>query len=106
MHVLLYNLLVNAIKYNKENGSISISDKFINEKYCVIIKDTGIGMSELQLKNIFERFSRFSHHHEGHGLGLAIASSIAHFHKIEIDVISELNIGSSFSLIFPDFDKS
>ena len=106
MHVLLYNLLVNAIKYNNENGNISISDEFINEKYCVIIKDTGIGMDELQLKNIFERFSRFSHNHEGHGLGLAIASSIAHFHKIEIDVVSEPNLGSSFCLIFPDFDKS
>ena len=106
MYVLLYNLLVNAIKYNKENGNISISDEFINQKYCIIIKDSGIGMDELHQKNIFERFSRFSNHHEGHGLGLAIASSIAHFHKIEIDVISEPNIGSSFGLIFPDFDKS
>lgn len=106
IHILLYNLLVNAIKYNSINGNISISDGIINKKYYIIIKDTGIGINELQLKTIFERFSRFNHQHEGHGLGLAIASSIAHFHKIEIDVISEPNIGSSFRLLFPDSDKS
>lgn len=102
IHVLLYNLLVNAIKYNVVNGKISISDKIINNHYQLIISDSGIGMNEVQVNHIFERFSRVSQEPEGHGLGLAIVDSIANFHHIKIEVKSSLNQGTTFVLNFPE----
>jgi signal transduction histidine kinase len=105
MHILLYNLLVNAIKYNKKKGSITIVDGFLDHNYFLSVADTGIGMDENQVKQIFNRFTRITTNQEGHGLGLAIAERIAFFHHIKIEVISEPNIGTAFLLRFPDNEK-
>jgi len=103
MHILLYNLIVNAIKYNRRKGSITITDGFDHDHYYLSIADNGIGMNEQQLSNIFKRFARISADQDGQGLGLAIANSIAYFHHIKIDVTSEPGLGSKFKLIFPNF---
>lgn len=105
IHILLYNLMVNAIKYNHKNGRITISDGFSNKKYYLSISDTGIGMNESQVSQIFDRFTRINSDQEGQGLGLAIADSIAHFHHIEIEVTSRPNEGTTFLLLFPNHEK-
>ncbi|MFV5694588.1 sensor histidine kinase [Flavobacterium sp. LB3P122] len=105
IHILLYNLIVNAIKYNKKNGSITITDGFLDSNYFLSVSDTGIGMNENQINQIFSRFSRIEGNEEGNGLGLAIADSIALFHHIIIEVVSKLNEGTTFRLCFPTTEK-
>jgi signal transduction histidine kinase len=100
IHILIYNLVINAIKYNKPKGSIVVG--FYNNQYFIAIKDSGIGMNATQIEKIFHRFARISYDQDGLGLGLAIAESIAVFHHIEIKVTSEINEGSSFTLLFPE----
>ena len=100
IHILLYNLIVNAIKYNKNNGIITVVDGFSHSNYFLSIADTGIGMTENQVKQIFNRFAKINSSEDGHGLGLAIAESIALFHQIIIEVNSEPNVGTTFLLRF------
>lgn len=100
IHILLYNLLVNAIKYNTKEGSITIADGYINEDYFITITDTGIGMDVLQIQKIFKRFTRVNNDQEGQGLGLAIAETIAKLHHITLEVSSIKNQGSTFKLFF------
>ena len=101
IRILLYNLWVNAIKYNNEKGSIVINDGYLEGQYYVSIIDSGIGMSESQRTQVFKRFIQIDRTKEGQGLGLAIVDSIAHFHHIKIEVASELNQGTTFRLLFP-----
>ncbi|WP_223707156.1 sensor histidine kinase [Flavobacterium potami] len=100
IHILIYNLVTNAIKYNKPEGNIIIEDGFVGEHYFIKVKDSGIGMDESQLEKIFSRFARISSDQEGQGLGLAIAQSVAAFHHIEIKVESVINEGTTFTLWF------
>lgn len=106
LHILIYNLVTNAIKYNKQDGSIIVSDGFVQNQYFISIADSGIGMSASQIENIFNRFARVSSDQEGQGLGLAIAKSIAVFHHIEIKVISNINEGTIFTLYFSETVKT
>ncbi|WP_333600965.1 sensor histidine kinase [Flavobacterium sp.] len=100
IHIMFYNVIVNAIKFTEPNGSIAIKDSKTNSQYIITIKDNGCGMAQEQLDEIFNRFTRLNLHKEGQGLGLAIVKSIANFHQIEIAVTSELKKGSSFALAF------
>lgn len=102
MHILLYNVLVNAIKYNTIEGKILVDDGFLKQQYYLSIRDTGLGMNDLQIEKIFKRFARINSNQDGQGLGLAIAESIAHFHHIKIEVTSTPEIGSTFLLLFPN----
>ncbi len=102
---LFFNLINNAIKYNRENGSIRIAAERINGYAVVSIADTGIGIDVDALPYIFNRFKKFrqSLQQDSFGLGLPIVKSIAGFHEISIDVVSEKGRGSTFKLTFPDF---
>ena len=77
----------------------------VNHQYFISIADSGIGLNESQIENIFNRFARVSSDQEGQGLGLAIAKSIAVFHHIEIKVTSVLGEGTTFTLLFPEEPK-
>ena len=101
---LVFNLVNNAIKYNKENGSIWIVGAKVDKHYILSITDTGIGIDAGQLPHIFNRFKKFSKslQQDSFGLGLPIVRSIADFHRIQIEVESEAGLGSTFRLIFPD----
>ena len=97
-----YNLLNNAIKYNRQGGSISISDHCKQTVYCITIADEGLGISQADLPLIFNRFKKANKlDRGGYGLGLAIVKSICDYHGTRIEVESKLNEGSVFSLIFP-----
>jgi signal transduction histidine kinase len=105
LHILFYNLIVNAIKYNKPFGTIEITDGFLNGIYFLSISDSGIGMNEKQQQNVLKRFVRVSSDQEGQGLGLAIVESIAQFHHITIKIVSEINVGTTFLLLFSNERK-
>ena len=100
---LFFNLINNAIKYNKPNGYIKIVTAIENSKLTVSIIDTGIGISPDALPLIFNRFKKFrqSLQQDSFGLGLPIVKSIANFHGIAIEVNSQVNEGSTFKLVFP-----
>ena len=97
---MLYNLVVNAIRYNKDSGSVTVSF----EGNSVVVKDTGVGIAEEHLPHIFERFYRAdksrSKETGGTGLGLAIVKHIAELHKAKVSVSSVFGEGSSFRVDF------
>ena len=99
---LLFNLVNNAIKYNREDGKITIETLKENNNFVVKIIDTGLGISETDLPYIFNRFKKLkqSLQQDSFGLGLPIVKSIADFHHIKIEVESEVNVGSTIKLIF------
>jgi two-component system, OmpR family, sensor histidine kinase ArlS len=100
---LFYNLINNAIRYNKENGSITIMDsRNTNGSYSIKITDTGIGIPAEEIGSIFNRFKKSKKSSsEGYGLGLAIVKSILVFHDLEVEVDSTEGKGTTFEIIFP-----
>ncbi|MET3978202.1 two-component system sensor histidine kinase ArlS [Mucilaginibacter sp. UYP25] len=100
---LLFNLINNAIKYNKTDGEITITGQWAKDNYTISIADTGIGIPEAEMPYIFNRFKKMkqSLSQDSFGLGLPIVKSIASFHKIGITVNSEQGVGSTFRLTFP-----
>lgn len=100
---LFFNLINNAIKYNRDGGEIMVVSAMENNRLTVSIIDTGIGISADALPYIFNRFKKFkqSLQQDSFGLGLPIVKSIAAFHDIEIIVKSEPDEGSTFKLVFP-----
>jgi heavy metal sensor kinase len=101
---LFSNLIDNAIKYTPE-GSIRITVERDGENAVVQVVDTGIGIPREEQEKIFKRFYRVdksrSKESGGVGLGLSIAEWIAHAHRGRIEVESELNQGSTFTVYFP-----
>ena len=99
------NLLDNAIKYNQEGGNIGILAKKEENWTRIEIEDTGVGIPQGDLPRIFERFYRVdkarSRELGGTGLGLSIVKHIAERHGGRVEVTSQLDKGSRFSLIIP-----
>lgn len=100
-----YNLIENAIKYNRRDGDITVSMD-MNGKCAVIqVADTGYGIGQEDLVHIFEPFYRAdksrSQRIPGSGLGLAVVKMILDKHGGKIEVVSELNQGSTFKIYLP-----
>ena len=101
---LIENLVSNAIKYNKDNGSITVS--FSNTTCGIImqVKDTGIGIDKEHLPRLCERFYRVDKSHSkrtgGTGLGLAIVKHICAFIGAELSIESEFGIGTTVTVAF------
>ena len=91
---LFDNLLSNAIKYNKKGGKIIIELKENSLK----ISDNGCGIAKENLKNIFERYTRFNTDQGGFGIGLSLVKRICDENKITISCTSNENQGSTFTL--------
>jgi two-component system, OmpR family, sensor histidine kinase ArlS len=99
---LLYNLVTNAIRYNKENGSIHLSDRYeAGQPYVLQIKDTGIGIREKELSTIFNRFKTAKNNRQGFGLGLSIVKTIIVFLGFEITVTSKQGTWTLFRITIP-----
>jgi len=88
------NLISNAIKYNKRNGTIGIS----LQNNTLIIWDTGIGIEEDKISLVFDRYLRFNESEGGFGVGLSIVKTILDEYHIEIDVISNKDKGTKMVL--------
>ena len=100
---LFYNIITNAIRYNVEGGSISISDRYSREDgYSLSIRDTGVGIPEEEREAVFNRFRKSSlTGMEGNGLGLSIVKSIALYHGIGLELQSGQGKGTAFIVRFP-----
>lgn len=102
---VLYNLLDNAIKYNRPGGSVTVSAKEKLDHLEIEVSDTGVGIPEEDISRIFERFYRVdkarSRELGGTGLGLSIVKHIAQAHGGEVSVSSVLGKGSTFIFTVP-----
>lgn len=102
---ICYNLVDNAIKYTYDGGSVSVCVKETAEEKCLIVADTGIGISEEEQKRIFERFFRAERSHsrsiDGVGLGLSIVKHHVDILGGKIVVNSCLGNGTEIRLCFP-----
>ncbi|GEK90399.1 sensor histidine kinase [Alkalibacterium kapii] len=103
---ILVNLIKNALQFT-QNGTIKITSKKVAEGTEIAIRDTGIGMTESQMENIWERYykadlSRTKTKFGESGLGLAIVQQLVQLHQASITVQSEPNEGTAFTITFPD----
>ena len=101
---IIYNLADNAIKYNRENGKVTITVAPVNGKATLMVEDNGIGISKNDQSRIFERFYRVDKSHSkevgGTGLGLSIVKHGIEHHKGKIKLESEINKGTKITVIF------
>jgi len=97
---VITNLIVNAIKYGNDNGTVIFSYTIENESVLISVKDDGPGIEETHLNRIFERFYRVeksrSKDKGGSGLGLSIVKHILEAHDSKIIVTSKVNEGTEF----------
>lgn len=102
---LVYNLLDNAIKYNRPCGSVSIAIENQDDALVLSVSDTGIGIPVSDQERVFERFYRVdksrSREIGGTGLGLSIVKHVAKLHNAQIQVQSIPDGGTTISVLFP-----
>ncbi|MFH0813070.1 MAG: ATP-binding protein [Pseudomonadota bacterium] len=100
---MVANLLDNALKYTPSGGAVTVSVISDDEKIAIAFSDTGIGIPEVDLPHIFNRFYRCdqSRSRAGVGLGLSLAKAVAQAHGGEITVTSCPEKGSTFRIILP-----
>lgn len=107
---ILENIFANAIKYSNPKGNIEVHLKVTEKQKSLIIRDEGVGMNPKELSGIFNRFYRADESRnsqvKGYGLGLAIAKRFADQLDIWIDVESEVEKGTTFTLTFPTDQKN
>ncbi|MBF9253273.1 HAMP domain-containing histidine kinase [Pontibacter sp. 172403-2] len=102
LFTMLFNVVNNAIKYNRPGGKVMIEGRVMDKAYELCIIDTGVGIAAEQLPHIFSRFKRLhAPDGESHGLGLPIVQTIAQFHRIKLTVDSVPGAGTTFCFRFP-----
>lgn len=102
---VLYNLVDNSIKYNKDNGKVDVKVQDGSEEVTVIVSDTGIGIGAADRERVFERFYRADKSHSkeigGTGLGLSIVKHGVLFHKGRVELESEPGVGTTITFVLP-----
>lgn len=102
---VLYNLVDNSIKYNKDNGKVDIKVQDGREEVTVSVSDTGIGIGAADRERVFERFYRADKSHSkeigGTGLGLSIVKHGVLFHKGRVELESEPGVGTTITFVLP-----
>ncbi|WP_368645129.1 ATP-binding protein [Alkalibacterium putridalgicola] len=103
---ILVNLIKNALQFTN-NGTIKIASQYTSEGTEITVSDTGIGMTDVQMENIFERYykadlSRTKTKFGESGLGLAIVQQLVNLHGAKISVESEIDEGTTFRILFPE----
>lgn len=111
IHEMIYNLIDNAIKYNKPSGSVDVNINSISKdtnkkesKVILTVKDTGIGIPHNEKERVFERFYRIEKSRSkelgGTGLGLSIVKHAAKYHNAIVTLDSDEGKGSTFTITF------
>ncbi|WP_159441249.1 hybrid sensor histidine kinase/response regulator [Desulfopila aestuarii] len=99
------NIISNAVKYTPDGGKVDISTSISGGFANIVVKDSGIGISKEDLPHIFDRFFRVkgkaTRHITGSGLGLSLVKEVVDAHQGYIEVNSELEKGTTFTLSFP-----
>jgi signal transduction histidine kinase/DNA-binding response OmpR family regulator len=101
---VLYNLLSNAIKFTPDGGSVAVDATVGSAGISLSVADTGRGIAPEHLAAIFDEFKQVgdtSGKQQGTGLGLALARRLVEAHGGQLDVVSELGKGSTFTAVFP-----
>ena len=102
---IVYNLCDNAIKYNRENGSVSVEVSESEKEVILSVSDTGIGIPEEHIERVFERFYRVDKSHSkevgGTGLGLSIVKHAAKLHDASVEINSVVDGGTTVTVRFP-----
>jgi signal transduction histidine kinase len=102
---IILNLLSNAIKFTERNKDIHVSVYELNKELIISIKDSGKGIPSEKISQIFERFNQIndilSRSHEGSGIGLSLVKAFIEMHDGVIEVESELEKGSLFTIKLP-----
>lgn len=102
---VLYNLVDNSIKYNKDNGKVDVKVQDGSEEVTVSVGDTGIGIGAADRERVFERFYRADKSHSkeigGTGLGLSIVKHGVLFHKGRVELESEPGVGTTITFVLP-----
>lgn len=105
LDIMLNNLLSNAVKYNRDGGSVELHVHKLGGKMEIIVRDTGFGMTEQEVAQLFKEFVRIKNKRTkgitGSGLGLSIVQKIAKLYGGHIQVESEPDKGSEFKVILP-----
>ena len=109
VHGIIYNLCDNAIKYNRQQGTVAVTVSQNDNASILTVKDTGIGIPEEDLDRIFERFYRVDKSRSkevgGTGLGLSIVKHAAMLMNAKIDVDSKVGTGTAITITFPENTK-
>ncbi len=104
---IILNILSNSIKFTNNGGNIDLSIYTVKNKICISIKDTGIGIPNDKFDIIFENFKQIdttlSRSNEGTGIGLSVVRKLANIHDIDISIKSNIDNGSEFSILLPDY---
>jgi two-component system, sensor histidine kinase and response regulator len=110
LEIIFNNLISNAVKYNKPDGRVDISVACNNEFVSIIFSDTGIGIPEDEMKNLFKEFFRIKNEDtkgiQGSGLGLSIVKKIVDIYNGKMEVKSTPGEGSTFTVILPVSGKA
>lgn len=105
MRSALGNLVDNAIKFTKDNGSVKVNARVNDGQFILTVTDTGAGIKSEEIPKLFTKFHRStsesSYDYEGAGLGLYLSKLIIEQHGGKIDVKSELDKGSTFTVYLP-----
>ena len=106
---MVYNLIENAIKYNKENGTVRVSLKNEDSHVKFMVEDTGIGIPYGEQQRVFERFYRVDKSHSkeigGTGLGLSIVKHGAAMHNANIELTSEPGKGTKIVVLLKNVNE-
>lgn len=103
IYQVILNLCVNAFHAigDKEDGAVEFCWEIKNEQIIIKVKDNGCGMEKVIQDQIFDPFFTTKINGQGTGLGLSMVDQIVHIHKGRIEIDSEVNIGTTFTLYFP-----
>ncbi len=103
IQIICNNLVSNAVKYNRENGSVKISAQLIDDLLTVKVSDTGIGIEKEDIERLFSAFSRIrnkkTENIHGSGLGLSILKKLVEMYEGSIKLESEPDVGSTFTVV-------
>ena len=104
IYEIIYNLCDNAIRYNVDDGKVTIDIRQESSQKVIVVSDTGIGIDTEHHARIFERFYRVDKSHSketgGTGLGLSIVKHAVMYHKGKIEVESQLGKGTEIKVVF------
>lgn len=105
IRMAIENLVTNAIKYTRDGGKISISVKHTKDTLRISVTDNGIGIDKSQQDRLFEQFERIDNDLSiavgGSGIGLYVVRNISGMHDGHVEVESELEQGSTFTIVLP-----
>lgn len=109
LHLIISNLIANAIQFNHENGSIKIESEIIDNVLNIKVSDSGIGINQDEQDKIYDRFYQIESGsiktYGGHGLGLSITKALVDILEGKISLKSQLGEGSEFLIQLPNLES-